>query len=1020
MKFQTVDAFACDRDPRDLTSRYSSIDQKRCIVTLFGRCVDGSSVACHVQFRPFLYVQVPDHLDARKFVSALSNEIGAAADVQYTEHRMYHLYGFEPTSAEDPSVRKWRHLKLTFSNTQCMKNATKRLAQVSKWAMWAAHPELQCWQKEAQMPVVHKFCDSRDVQIGGWVQFDDACARSLQKRICTCTHEVFVDAEVSIRPLDASDPLAQSMAPLVVASVDGEMFSAKGEFPFADNAGDYVGHIGITKWTLGRNDSFQRYIIGIGNSLPVCSFDVDADRTKTDSNTVTVNVDSERELFCAFQKTLVGDIDPDFVVGYNICGFDWQYFSTRATSTGASSFFFLSRFATLQTPVEEHVYSSKARGEIVSHHFQMPGRVEMDVLDEVRKNYKLRSYKLGEVSLQFLKDDKHDLPPAEIHKCYADATPESLHRIGSYCLKDTDLVARLLQMFNWVTDVIQMACCVLITPSEVIRRGSQHRVFSSFALFAHRNGYVVNDVHPDMNRPLAPGDKYTGAIVMEPMIGYHRRPTATLDYKSLYPSEIIENNLCTSTWIHSDGHARQLPESAINHIVVDDESGRSHSFVRHVEGVLPKWCRAQLRERDVVKSAMNKETDPDKKALLNSKQLARKLVANSGYGFFGVNPDQAMYPCRAVAESTTATGRKTIQECKRFVETPRPEHGRARVAYGDTDSVMVQFDDCVDGSHESIARAAAYGKWLSRAVTQKWGPVLVLEFECIKCPFRLLKPKRYASVEYAVGKDGTSLTCKGIVPHGIETVRRDNAPLTSHMMDEALTALMLGSGGEDDAHEIVRSWLDRLCSDNALDWSEFVMSKGLRQRSAYANPDSQVQVVVAERIAQRTPGAEPKAGSRVQFVVVHAPGVKRGDPLFKRVEDADYAREHGLKLDLQWYLESSATPILSFFSGMDVEPRLRRLYADAKIRIRNQTLGVRPITEFIRVSSMMNSDDDANDNDNDDDGDSSGGGGGGAAAKKKKVLKIDVAKGPSSSSWKQTSLFSSLCKRDSDDDDDDV
>jgi DNA polymerase delta subunit 1 len=45
------------------------------------------------------------------------------------------------------------------------------------------------------------------------------------------------------------------------------------------------------------------------------------------------------------------------------------------------------------------------------------------------------------------------------------------------------------------------------------------------------------------------GDKYEGAVVIEPTRGYYTDPVATLDFASLYPSIMMAHNLCYSTLI---------------------------------------------------------------------------------------------------------------------------------------------------------------------------------------------------------------------------------------------------------------------------------------------------------------------------------------------------------------------------------------------------------------------------------------------------------------------------------------
>ncbi len=45
------------------------------------------------------------------------------------------------------------------------------------------------------------------------------------------------------------------------------------------------------------------------------------------------------------------------------------------------------------------------------------------------------------------------------------------------------------------------------------------------------------------------GDKYEGAVVIEPTRGYYTEPVATLDFASLYPSIMMAHNLCYSTLV---------------------------------------------------------------------------------------------------------------------------------------------------------------------------------------------------------------------------------------------------------------------------------------------------------------------------------------------------------------------------------------------------------------------------------------------------------------------------------------
>lgn len=72
--------------------------------------------------------------------------------------------------------------------------------------------------------------------------------------------------------------------------------------------------------------------------------------------------------------------------------------------------------------------------------------------------------------------------------------------------------------------------------------------------------------------------------------------------------------------------------------------------------------------------------------MLEGRQLALKISANSVYGFTGATVGQL--PCLQISASVTAFGRKMIEQTKNSVERLYPG---AKVIYGDTDSVMVKF-----------------------------------------------------------------------------------------------------------------------------------------------------------------------------------------------------------------------------------------------------------------------------------------------------------------------------------------
>jgi DNA polymerase delta subunit 1 len=127
------------------------------------------------------------------------------------------------------------------------------------------------------------------------------------------------------------------------------------------------------------------------------------------------------------------------------------------------------------------------------------------------------------------------------------------------------------------------------------------------------------------------------------------------------------------------------------------------------KGLLPTVLEDLLAARKRAKTDLKKETDPFKRAVLDGRQLALKVCistikclmdlmptqisANSVYGFTGATVGKL--PCLEISSSVTAYGRQMIEKTKSVVESHFSiANGRkwdARVIYGDTDSVMVEF-----------------------------------------------------------------------------------------------------------------------------------------------------------------------------------------------------------------------------------------------------------------------------------------------------------------------------------------
>jgi DNA polymerase delta subunit 1 len=200
------------------------------------------------------------------------------------------------------------------------------------------------------------------------------------------------------------------------------------------------------------------------------------------------------------------------------------------------------------------------------------------------------------------------------------------------------------------------------------------------------------------------------------------------------------------------------------------------------KGLLSQILEELLGARKRAKKELAIETDPFKKAVLNGRQLALKVSANSVYGITGATVGKL--PCLAIASSTTSYGRQMIEKTKSEVEArfniANGYSHDAQVIYGDTDSVMVKFGP------KDLAEAMKLGEEAAEYVSSKFIKPIKLEFEKVYFPYLLINKKRYAGLYWTNPDKYDKMDSKGI-----ETVRRDNCRLVQTVIETVLRKILI-------------------------------------------------------------------------------------------------------------------------------------------------------------------------------------------------------------------------------------
>ncbi|XP_029781128.1 DNA polymerase delta catalytic subunit isoform X1 [Suricata suricatta] len=674
----------------------------------------------------------------------------------------------------------------------------------------------------------------------------------------------------------------QRIAPLRVLSFDIECAGRKGIFPEPER--DPVIQICSLGLRWGEPEPFLRLALTLRPCAPILGAKVQS-------------YEREEELLQAW-SAFIRIMDPDVITGYNIQNFDLPYLISRAQTLKVESFPFLGRVAGLRSTIRDSSFQSKQTGRRDSKVVSMVGRVQMDMLQVLLREYKLRSYTLNAVSFHFLGEQKEDVQHSIITDLQ-NGNDQTRRRLAVYCLKDAFLPLRLLERLMVLVNAMEMARVTGVPLGYLLTRGQQVKVVSQLLRQAMREGLLMPVVKTEG------GEDYTGATVIEPLKGYYDVPIATLDFSSLYPSIMMAHNLCYTTLLRP-GAAQRLGLTADQFIKTPTGDEFVKTSVR--KGLLPQILENLLSARKRAKAELAKETDPLRRQVLDGRQLALKVSANSVYGFTGAQVGKL--PCLEISQSVTGFGRQMIEKTKQLVESKYTvENGyvaNAKVVYGDTDSVMCRF------GISSVAEAMALGREAADWVSGHFPPPIRLEFEKVYFPYLLISKKRYAGLLFSSRPDTHDrMDCKGL-----EAVRRDNCPLVANLVTASLRRLLIDrdpTGAVAHAQDVIS---DLLC--NRIDISQLVITKELtRAASDYAG--KQAHVELAERMRKRDPGSAPSLGDRVPYVII---GAAKGVAAYMKSEDPLFVLEHSLPIDTQYYLEQQlAKPLLRIFEPILGEGR---------------------------------------------------------------------------------------------------
>jgi len=523
----------------------------------------------------------------------------------------------------------------------------------------------------------------------------------------------------------------------------------------------------------------------------------------------------EKQIIERFVK-VVEELDPDIVSGYNIDGYDLPVLVERGK---------LHKFEEL--PLGRNHEGFFHLGE---RFWRVDGRIITDVWWAVkaeRLSLRMKQETLDYVAKQLLGEGKHELARRKIDEEWE----RDQDKVIRYCINDAELSLKILERVRRIEKTLDLAA-VSKLPLEDVLHGRTSNLIDSILIRAADRAHVAV---PMMKMRGGRVEQIEGGYVHSLQPGLYEW-VISLDFRAMYPSLIIENNICFTT-VHPQG-------------TIVSPTGARFLAADVKKGLLPGILSSLMKDRQEVRGKMREESDPAMREFYRGLQDAIKVLMNAFYGVLASSFYRFNDP--KVGASITAFARSTVQGI-----IGELEREGVKVVYADTDSVFFESPSADgDGSLDFAKRTAErFSK----------GHVTMDVDKIYRRLFSHGRKKRYA------GKVAWPPETEGeIVVRGYEIRRTDAFDLQSRAQLAVFDRILDGDadGAIDLAKQIVgdvRGGTVPFTAPEEDPVATLVISRTVKEETNYVNPDSMSNVIAARKLGEM--GEEFVPGMKVSWVV---------------------------------------------------------------------------------------------------------------------------------------------------------
>jgi DNA polymerase elongation subunit (family B) len=932
-------------------------------------------------FTPYVYVELPSNLQWNENKAQMvGNKIDEITG-NYKPIKKCLVYKKKLYYAhlnQNDSRKEFPFLFLAFSSVSDIKNfiyKCNKTISVSGIGMM----KLKVHEQDAS-PILQLTC-ARDIPTSGWISFSGKRVED-EEKITFCDEEYIVRWK-NLEPLKINE----AVSPLIMG-YDIEVYSSDpNKMPNAKKARDVVFQISCVFARNGdKEDRYEKYLLSL--------FDPDPDTVGEDVNLYLY--DSEMTLLKGFVD-IIHEKQPNIICGYNIFTFDIPYMIERAKFNFIQDEFDKQGFDRFGHAKEKTIsWSSSAYKNQEFQYLDAEGRIFVDLLPLVRRDFKMDSYSLKNISAHFIGETKDPLTPKGIFKCYdigkknGKTAAKAMGIVGKYCVQDSALVIKLFDKLQSWFGLSEMAAICNVQIFDLYSRGQGLKVFSQMYKKCMSENFVVEK---GVYTPTE-DDYFQGALVYEPEPGIYSN-VVSCDFSSLYPSIIIAYNLDYSTLVPENS---DIPDEKCNVIEWEEHVGCQHDdvkrktkpkhilcgtkryrFLKTHKGLLPslvegllaarKKTRAEIKEIEgKMKLSSSEEEKENYETIINildKRQLAYKVSANSAYGASGSRQGYLVLP--QIAMCTTAVGRKSILKVFDVIKNTY----KAKIILSDTDSVYCTFDHI-----KTTQELWDYTIHVADEITKLFPKPMKLDFEgFIYWRLLTLTKKRYISLK--CDRDG--VVSKKIEKKGVLLSRRDNSNFVRQVYADIIMKLFYNEISSDEILYTTIQHINNLFS-RKNEYKDFVITKSVgsvgdmkpepipskkdkckigdytvpqlaekgskkyEQQMKLKDSENEkefylrclpAQVQLAEKMKER--GVPVSAGTRLEFVILSHNNPKA--KLYEKIESFDYFKEHNqiLKFDFMYYLKALAKPldqVLECTVGKEEGKGFAKKFCDQQMKFR--------------------------------------------------------------------------------------